>query len=143
MAATIIKTITVFKRVGGPFFHSLHMADQYGTLMAGAWCLTRDEVQSNAEAIEMLASYEWDEHINVDDKDDPHQTLPVIMSSFISCQFGTYTIFQRTMMVLGRSDNGVMDRAKAQAALRTHGVTVNTNRNLIVFAHGRRASLRQ
>lgn len=134
MAATIIKTITVFKRVGGPFFHSQRMADQYGTLMAGAWCLTRDEVPSDAEALEMLASYEWDEHINVDDKDDPHQTLSVIMSSFISCQFGTYTIYQLTMMVLGRSDNGMMDRAKAQAALRTHGVAVDTNRNLIVFA---------
>lgn len=134
MAQVILDTIIVFKRVGGLFFRSQRMADQYGTLMAGAWCLTRDVVASDEEAHDMLSSYEWDEHINADDKDDPHHALSVLMSSFISCWSGTLTVYQLTLMVLGKSDNGLMDRPKAQAALRTHGIAIDTNRQLIAFA---------
>lgn len=135
MAKVIADTILVFKRIGAVFFRSQRMADQYGTLMAGCWCLTRDQVATDTEAHELLASYEWDEHINTDDKDDPHQTLSVLMSSFIPCSFGNLTTYQLVLMVLGKSDTGgLADRGRALAALRTHGIAVDANRNIIAFA---------
>ncbi|EAW2493110.1 bifunctional DNA primase/helicase [Salmonella enterica subsp. enterica] len=134
MAKVIMETILVFKRVGQKFFNSARIADQYGTLMAGAWCLTRDQVPSSDEAHEMLSAYEWDEHINKDDKDDSRQALSVLMSSFINTMMGNYTVYQLTLMVLGKSDNGMMDRPKAVGALRTHGIAINTTKNTICFA---------
>ncbi|EAB4417266.1 toprim domain-containing protein [Salmonella enterica] len=134
MAKVIADTILVFKQVGAKFFHSQRMADQYGTLMAGCWCLTRDTVATEEEALEMLASYEWDEHINADEKDDPHQTLSVLMSSFIPCTFGTYTVYQLMLMVLGKGDGGLSDKSRALSALRTHGIFVDAQREFIAFA---------
>lgn len=134
MAKVIADTVLVFKRIGAVFFRSQRMADQYGTLMAGCWCLTRDTVATDAEALELLGSYEWDEHINTDDKDDPHQTLSVLMSSFIPCSFGNLTIYQLALMVVGKGDGGMVERPRALAALRTHGVFIDTARHFIAFA---------
>ncbi|HGX3708922.1 TPA: toprim domain-containing protein [Escherichia coli] len=134
MATVIMDTINVFKRVGQKFFNSARIADQYGTLMAGAWCLTRDQVPTNEEAHEMLAAYEWDEHINKDDKDDSRQALSVLMSSFIDSNIGRYTVYQLVLMELGKADNGMIDRSKAKTALRTHGIALNTTKNTICFA---------
>ncbi|EDZ0839843.1 toprim domain-containing protein [Salmonella enterica] len=134
MAKVITDTILVFKRVGSKFFTLQRLADQYGTLMAGCWCLTRDTVATDDEAMALLASYEWDEHINTDDKDDPHQTLSVIMSSFISSTWGNFTVYQLTLQVLGKGENGMSDRARAISSLRTHGVYVDAQREFIAFA---------
>lgn len=36
--------------------------------------------------------------------------------------------------MLGKSDNGLVDRPKVQAALRTHGIALDTNLAIIAFA---------
>lgn len=94
MAKMLMDTIGVFKMAGAAFFHSQRMADQYGTLMAGAWYLTRDNLPTETAALDMLQSFEWDGHISQDEKDDSRTALSVLMSSFINCQMGTYTVYQ-------------------------------------------------
>ncbi|EMD0638889.1 toprim domain-containing protein [Salmonella enterica] len=134
----IMLTVEVFKRVGGSFFKSQRVADQYGTLMAGCWCLTSDKVATDEEALTMLASYEWDEHISVNEKDDAQKALSKITSCFVGTVAGQMTVYQLIMIVLGKSDRddppGFIDKTKARLALRTWGIMVLPEKRRMAFA---------
>ncbi|ELK5289421.1 toprim domain-containing protein [Salmonella enterica] len=134
----IMLTVEVFKRVGGAFFKSQRMADQYGTLMAGCWCLTSDKVASDEEAMTMLASYEWDEHTSISEKDDAQKALSKITSSFVGTVSGPMTVYQLVMIVLGKNERddpaGFIDKTKARLALRTWGIVVLPEKGRMAFA---------
>ena len=40
-------------------FGTQRLGDQYGTLLAGAWCLTSSVVASETDALAMIDSYDW------------------------------------------------------------------------------------
>lgn len=56
--AMVQKAVEVFTREAGDMLKSQRHGDQYGTLLAGAWCLTHDAVPTAAEARAKVAQYE-------------------------------------------------------------------------------------
>ncbi|EAU9316235.1 hypothetical protein U9S86_004552 [Salmonella enterica] len=60
MLPTIQATIAIFSQVATRFFNSQRSGDQIGTLLAGAWCFTHDEVPDASACQEMIERFEWD-----------------------------------------------------------------------------------
>jgi len=59
--AMIRQTVELFTKEAGAHFKSQRHGDQYGTLLAGCWCLTNDCLPSVHEVQERLRSNEWGE----------------------------------------------------------------------------------
>lgn len=59
--AMIRQTVELFTKEAGTHFKSQRHGDQYGTLLAGCWCLTNDCLPSVHEVQERLRSNEWGE----------------------------------------------------------------------------------
>lgn len=83
MMPTIIATVRVFTRAAAKNFRSQRMGDQYGTLIAGCWCMCNDAVPTEAEADAMISRYNWDEHTEDGAHDDAIEALQTIMSTKI------------------------------------------------------------
>lgn len=59
---TILANVEVFCRVAADRFGTQRQGDQFGTMLAGAWCLTHQSVATDAEAMALINSYDWSEH---------------------------------------------------------------------------------
>lgn len=59
MSAVIVRSIDVFTEAAAAHFGTAREGDQYGALLAGAWCLTHDRAPTVGEASAEIASYDW------------------------------------------------------------------------------------
>lgn len=128
----LFSTITIFRRVGANFFGSPRKADQYGTLMAGAWCATHDSIPTDEECAENLASYNWDEHLEGDDKDDAVAALEVVMTSVVKTKFGDMQI-QQLVKALGDAAPAI-ERSVCYEGLLAAGIRMDKNNEYLCFA---------
>ena len=56
MLPTILANVEVFCKAAALRFGTQRLGDQYGTLLAGAWCLTSGAVATEADALAMIDS---------------------------------------------------------------------------------------
>lgn len=126
------KTIDIFRRVGAMFFGSQRQADQYGTLMAGAWCASNDAIPTDDQCHSMYDSYNWDEHIDADDHDDAQGALEVVMTSVIKTKFGDLQVQQ---LVKGLCDDApAIERSTCYEALMNAGIRLDNTKSFLCFA---------
>lgn len=79
LAKPLLETIKIFCRVGIKIFGSARNADQYGTLMAGAYMAMNDEVPTDEQATEFLMMHDWSDTKPENDEKDAEQALQFLL----------------------------------------------------------------
>lgn len=135
MIPKALQCVKVFVKAAAERFGSQRMGDQYGTLIAGCWCLTNDHVPSADEAREMILAYDWDEHTEDQDQDDAKGALDAILNSKIrmSNQVGDITVDELVREANTAYREGLVDQAVAVATLRRHGMKVVESSGVLLF----------
>ena len=133
MLYVIEENIDVFTAVAAKHFGSQRDGDQYGTLLAGAWCLTSKDVASVEQAQAMLDKYDWSDHIDLTDNDDSKRALSVLMESHIRANNGIdLTVFELASTAFGYApENLTLDPKIADAILSRYGIRVIDDRLLL------------
>lgn len=71
--------IKVFKKAANTYFGSARHADQYGSLLAGAYSLISDSKVNEMTALNFIESYDWDSYTEDSEEDEQTQALSDIM----------------------------------------------------------------
>lgn len=123
---TIIANIAVFCRVAAQRFGTQRQGDQYGTLLAGAWSLTSSRVATDGEALAMINSYDWTDHVDVSGgPGDPEKALSAIMESKIRVGGADVTVFEVLAEAAGRPVGATQIGGPACVdILRRHGMVI-------------------
>ena len=127
MLPTVLATVKVFTGAAAKHFRSQRMGDQYGTLIAGCWCLCNDHVPSEAEAADMLGRYNWDEHTEDSDHDDAIEALQSIMATKvrIGSSMPDVTVAELIREAHTIKRTGTVDQKIAADTLGRHGIRLH------------------
>lgn len=146
----IAQSVKVFSRVAGQALGRQRDGDQFGTLMAGAWCLTSDAAPSEVDAMKFLSQYDLSVFGagDANDFDDSQAALDVVLGAVISNGLPV-GIKATVAQLIDHAINGVQTRhgvtpAEAANALAMHGIRqAPKGRKMILFAknHQELASL--
>jgi putative DNA primase/helicase len=91
----ILEAVKVFGAQAARFFGNQRDGDQFGTLLAGAWCLMHDTVPTPEEALDLIQSYDWREHNEETKTDDAMEALTALMGLSLRANGGgEYTVFE-------------------------------------------------
>lgn len=137
----ITQSVKVFSRVAGQALGRQRDGDQFGTLMAGAWCLTNDAVPSEVEAMKFLSQYDLSVFGagDSDDFDDSQAALDVVLGAVISNGLPA-GIKATVAQLIDHAVNGVQTNygvspSEAENALAMHGIRqAPKGRKMILFA---------
>lgn len=97
MMPIVLASIDVFIKAAAKHFGNQRTGDQYGTLLAGAWCLTSSRVPSEYEALEWISGYQWDELIDMDadNEDEASRAAQFLLDNKLRAVTGDeYTIYE-------------------------------------------------
>ena len=124
MLPKIHANIAVFTKIAAVRFGTQRHGDQYGTLMAGCWCLTNDVVATSEQADAMFAKYDFKEHAEDHGEDDASDALNAILNAKIRMpgSIGDITVFELIQESHPVRRLGNVDAVAADAALRRHGI---------------------
>lgn len=119
----IRETIQVFCASAGAHFQRQRDGDQYGTLLAGAWCLTHSRVPSVAEALDYILSFDWSEHReDAADLDDAKRALSAILGAKLKVGTLEYTVYELIRESSPIYNHGSVDQKIAADTLSRHGI---------------------
>jgi putative DNA primase/helicase len=131
---TILASVDVFTRVAAAHFGTQRHGDQFGTLLAGTWCLTHSSVPSESQARDLIASYDWSEHHGDGAQDDPTKALMTLMEARLKVAYGEVTVFELVADASGQSASKVtFGDGVSVDTLNRHGMRIVGNE--IVFAN--------
>lgn len=138
MIPVITKSVEVFTTVAARQFNSQRYGDQFGTLLAGVWCLACDHAPSEKAAATLIARFNWSEHIEDSIDDDAERALEAILGS--SVQVGTsgpHSIYKLICEVVHPSPkqgilNDIFTR-ECEDVLKQHGIRVDKTDRLLLF----------
>jgi len=131
LAPIILDTVKVFRKAAAKHFKDQRYGDQFGTLLAGCWCLQKSYVPQEYEAMALINGYKWDEHTEDQDQDDSAKALSALLGAKIRMpgNLGDMTIYElvRESTTSFRMGGGV-DMEAAEQTLRRHGIIVESSR---------------
>jgi putative DNA primase/helicase len=81
MLPTILAAVDVFVRVAAQHFGNQRTGDQYGTLLAGAWCLLNAVAPTDAEAQDWINQYDWQEYTDPAKVDESEMALRALLDA--------------------------------------------------------------
>lgn len=126
MLPTILANVEVFCKAAALRFGTQRLGDQYGTLLAGAWCLTSGAVATEADALAMIDSYDWSEHKDGGDGlDDPAKALASVMEAKIRVSNTDITVYEMLAAASGRAvGSGTLEVDTCVDVLRRNGIRI-------------------
>jgi len=145
MLPVIRESAAVISRVAGKYFKHQRDGDQFGTLLAGAWCLQQDRAPTEAEALVLLKGQDWaglGAGVSVQ-VNDSRQSLDAILSSPVRVDQRTFSVAQLIEVAAG----GAMAASGSQPAfdqavhtLGLHGIRISEGEDprRLMFAMARR-----
>lgn len=133
----ILESIKVFRRVAALKFKRQRDGDQYGTLLAGCWCLARDHVPSDVEAASLIDHYNWSEHREDSQNDDAMRALEAILSAKLKVSAigvnGEFTVYELIREMSPDHARDLVTPQIADAALKRHGIRVEESIKQVWF----------
>jgi putative DNA primase/helicase len=128
--------IAIFVKVASKRFNSVREGDQYGTLLAGCWSMLNSTIATEAQAQEMIDSFDWEEYRENAEVDDSSRALQTMLESRIKIS-GSYdvSLYEIIMCAVnGISPTGVekVDRIMAEAILNRHGMKTKMGKFLLI-----------
>jgi putative DNA primase/helicase len=134
MMPIIHENIAVFIKAAALKFGAQRQGDQFGTLAAGAWCLSYSRVASLDEASKMLDSYDWNEHTENLDQDDALKALESVMSAKVKVgMIGDLSVYELVREACPSYRKGVLEQQGADDALRRHGIRLDIKADQLIF----------
>lgn len=133
----ILGSIKVFRRVAASKFKRQRDGDQYGTLLAGCWCLTKDKIPTDAEAMALIDFYNWSEHREESGNDEAMRALEAILSAKLRVAAGSvhgeWSVYEliRELSPMHRRD--LVSPEIADATLKRHGIRVERDVGQVWF----------
>jgi putative DNA primase/helicase len=131
----ILSSVKVFRRVAAKHFDRQRDGDQFGTLLAGCWCLKKDYVPSEAEAEAMIKDFDWSEHREEADMDEADKALTALLSAKVRMGSGLsdLTIYELVRETSPIHRQNKVDVVTAEDTLRRHGIIADHGRKVLVF----------
>lgn len=137
----IMQSVKIFSRVAGQALGRQRDGDQFGTLMAGVWCLTNNVAPSEVEAMKFLSQYDLSVFGagDSDNFDDSQAALDVVLGAVISNGLPT-GIKATVAQLIDHAVNGVQTNygvspSEAANALALHGIRQSPKgRKMLLFA---------
>ncbi|MND99969.1 hypothetical protein D3C80_923630 [compost metagenome] len=131
----ILETAKVFRRAAAKHFGKQREGDQFGTLLAGCWCLQKSYVPSEAEAMVLIKGYDWTEHTEDADLDDARMALASLMGSKLRLggSLGEMTVYTLVREAHSLHRLGAVDAVLADQTLRSHGIRLEEKDGLLLF----------
>ena len=99
-------SVAAFRRAAANRFDSQRQADQYGTLLAGAWSLMNARVATEADAYQLIDANDWSEYREATEQSDEERCLQRILQHQVRVEV------ERTEISAGKvfSRNAVITR---------------------------------
>ena len=134
----ILESITVFRRAAAKHFGDQRYGDQFGTLLAGAWCLMNSYVPSEGEALVLIRGYKWDEHTEDKDQDDSAKALGALLGAKIRMPgvAGDQSVYDLVRESVSTHRLNIVDQSLAELTLRRHGIIVDPIGGKLLFGTG-------
>jgi putative DNA primase/helicase len=127
----IHKNITVFTEAAAKSMHSQRKGDQYGTLLAGCWCLSSSKVATPAEADAMISAYSWDEFLESSEVEDSEKALRAILEAKLSHKGEVFSVASVVDIAAGGAVDGLsLEGLTALRLLRDNGMNISAGRLL-------------
>ena len=127
MIPTVRKAVETFRRVAAVEFDNQRMGDQYGTLLAGAWCLMFDIAPTDQEAAELIRQNNWESYSQASEKSDEEACIERIMQAQLRVE-GERTVSRSIGELvdvhMGRAHDPDVDYSQAKAILGRNGIKV-------------------
>lgn len=99
---TTLKNIEVFTDAAAKRFGAQRQGDQFGTLLAGTWSLTSDEIATPQQALALIDSCDWSEHRDGAEEDDSRRAMNALLGGVVRMDSGsTHTLSDLISMVAG------------------------------------------
>lgn len=157
MLPQVLAAVEVFATAAAKHFGNQRAGDQYGTLMAGCWCLMYRTAPTEQDALDMIEKFDWNEHTDTGHLDDAGRALVALLEARIRTSSGTeFSVFELVDCIayasgVERSGRDPDERPAcflevkdAQAALQRHGMKVhqgklmlsNTSESLVKLVAG-------
>lgn len=83
MPREILENVKVFRKAASARFGTHRKGDQYGTLLAGTWCLISRKVATMDEAFALIDKYDWSEQREEATTEDSAKALACILQAKI------------------------------------------------------------
>ena len=139
----LMQSIDVFVVAAARHFGNQREGDQYGTLLAGCWCLVSDELPTQEDAAAMIAEFDWNDYAIGAKVDDATRAFNALLEARIRTPHGSeYSVFElcdRIASIQGvRRKNGEeapvcqLEMKDAQATLQRYGMKVSKNGKLML-----------
>lgn len=131
----ILEAIKVFRKVAAKHFGSQRDGDQFGTLLAGCWCLQYSTVPTELDAEVMIDDYVWDEHTEDQDQDDSTQARAALLNAKIRLGGGLsdQTVYELVRESSPAHRQNTIDARIAEQALRRHGIIADVAAGRLLF----------
>ena len=134
MLPVIMASIEVFTKAAAKHFGTQREGDQFGTLLAGCWCLQMGHIPSVQEALVLIKGYEWSEHTEDNDQDDSQRALESILNAKIRLgSAGDLTVYELVREAHSIQRLGTFDMKLADDALSRHGIRIKQSEGLLLF----------
>lgn len=119
--------IAVFRKFCAAAFGSQRDGDQFGTLLAGHFSLISSQKATEYDVRQMIAGFDFGEHVEDHDQDDATKALETILSSKIRMNGGfEYSVYELIREASLTHNSNVIDSTTAEATLRRHGIRIET-----------------
>uniref|UniRef100_A0AAU6W245 DNA primase/helicase n=1 Tax=Pseudomonas phage Touem01 TaxID=3138548 RepID=A0AAU6W245_9VIRU len=135
MMPVILETVKVFRKAAAKHFGNQRDGDQYGTLLAGCWCLKHSMVPSELDAMVMIDDYDWSEHTEDADQDESAKSVEALLSAKIRMGGGApdMTVFDLVRDSTTSFNSGKVEISEAVRILRQHGIIVDATAGKLMF----------
>lgn len=135
MLPVIHENIGVFTSVAAKHFGTQRDGDQFGTLLAGCWCLVNSTVATPDEALKMINFYDWNEHTEDHDQDDAQRALSALLGAKLRVGGSTaeLSVYELICETSPHHRAGVLDNMTAEAVLKRHGIRVDYMTDTLLF----------
>lgn len=129
MMPVIVEAVRVFRAAAAKHFGTQRDGDQFGTLLAGCWCLQKSTVPTEADAMVLIKGYDWHEHVEDNDQDDASKAVEALLSAKLRTNSLSGSIIDFTVYELIRETSpmhrhNLVDHQVADDTLRRHGIRV-------------------
>lgn len=149
MLPVIRESAAVISRVAGKHFGRQRDGDQFGTLLAGAWCLQKDHAPTETEALVLIKGQDWASlgagaSVQVNDS---RQALDAILSSPVRVDQRTFSVAQLIEVAAGGAMAATGSQPAFDQAVHTlglHGIRISEGEEprRLLFAMARRELVR-
>lgn len=138
MMPVILESVKVFRRAAAKHFGTQRQGDQFGTLLAGAWCLQKSKAPEEHEAMVLIKGYDWKEHVEDNDQDDASRAIEALLGAKMRAKSTSgaveeFSVYELIREVSPMHKHNIIDHQVADDTLRRHGIRVELGTNELWF----------